>query len=484
MRKGIQALFVLSLLTTASAQEHPAGGHCELAEPIQLPASSVMGSNPLPPGSPLMIIPNWDATLLASSDEPYDIQSGANVLNLAINGTGIPAIALTVGTMRTAAQIAAELNANSTFRSVADASASNLHNGGGSGAAALFIRSRGAQFGLIEVQIHAQSAHASLGLSIGLTLTAVNAARRAVFEQAFADWESLILAGGNISSPYTARIGYRRAVPFGGLASASPLTSNGVIVGGFLDFDSSEAWFEDPTPANDSEFAGGGGPAGIDLLTIARHELGHALGWVGEPGRLHVATTLTAPIGLFTTTAQVASTADFADSGSLFIDGERIAYSSRTGTQFLGLTRAMNPTAHGFGAPVVREDNDYNITLLNIGVVGRGAHVDPVEHPGDIMRPLFNASERSPISLYPTAARLSLSQGATIPLSVIDVEGSVAPDGRAVAPWPNLTNASANTAPGIPFLLASGIYSEPVLPLTVNQAHEFLVTRAITVLFH
>jgi hypothetical protein len=37
-------------------------------------------------------------------------------------------------------------------------------------------------------------------------------------------------------------------------------------------------WFVDPTPANDSEFASGKPPAGMDLLTVVMHELGHEVG--------------------------------------------------------------------------------------------------------------------------------------------------------------------------------------------------------------
>jgi sugar lactone lactonase YvrE len=37
-------------------------------------------------------------------------------------------------------------------------------------------------------------------------------------------------------------------------------------------------WFVDPTPANDSEFATSKPPAGMDLLTVVMHELGHELG--------------------------------------------------------------------------------------------------------------------------------------------------------------------------------------------------------------
>src|SRR5262249_21006452 len=55
-------------------------------------------------------------------------------------------------------------------------------------------------------------------------------------------------------------------------------------------------WFVDPTPGDDSEFAGtgdvyalraDGGPAAgqMDLLTVVMHELGHGSGWeAGHPG--------------------------------------------------------------------------------------------------------------------------------------------------------------------------------------------------------
>ena len=37
-------------------------------------------------------------------------------------------------------------------------------------------------------------------------------------------------------------------------------------------------WFVDPTPRTDDEFSGATRPAGIDLLSVLSHELGHVLG--------------------------------------------------------------------------------------------------------------------------------------------------------------------------------------------------------------
>jgi len=48
----------------------------------------------------------------------------------------------------------------------------------------------------------------------------------------------------------------------------------------YLDTDAAGyGWFIDPTPFDDSEFAGSNKPAGMDILTVVMHELGHVLGY-------------------------------------------------------------------------------------------------------------------------------------------------------------------------------------------------------------
>jgi Ca2+-binding RTX toxin-like protein len=42
-------------------------------------------------------------------------------------------------------------------------------------------------------------------------------------------------------------------------------------------------WFVDPTPWDDVEFTGGTAPAGMDLMTVVMHELGHVLGYRDLP---------------------------------------------------------------------------------------------------------------------------------------------------------------------------------------------------------
>lgn len=56
------------------------------------------------------------------------------------------------------------------------------------------------------------------------------------------------------------------------------------------------------------------------------------------------ATSLTSGISSGTTTIPVASTANFIDSGFIFIGNEEIRYTSKTATSFNGITRGQNKT--------------------------------------------------------------------------------------------------------------------------------------------
>ena len=80
-----------------------------------------------------------------------------------------------------------------------------------------------------------------------------------------------------------AQLALLRAVQFQVVdLSATVPNEVGVALPGVVQLDATAAgfgWFVDPTPANDSEFAGRKPPpAGMDLLTVVMHELGHELG--------------------------------------------------------------------------------------------------------------------------------------------------------------------------------------------------------------
>jgi hypothetical protein len=55
----------------------------------------------------------------------------------------------------------------------------------------------------------------------------------------------------------------------------------GWSLNGVVELDATAAgygWYVDPTPGSDNAFSGGKPVAGMDLLTVVMHELGHQLG--------------------------------------------------------------------------------------------------------------------------------------------------------------------------------------------------------------
>ncbi len=455
-----------------------AHGACSGAFAVELPPGVSLGGVPAGErrSGPLQIVAEWDATLLSSNDENYVFTPGSNKLQLRINGVFLPVIVFPAITL-TADEVADVLDAVPAFAAECDARGWNSHNGGGTSAEAVLLRTHGASFGTIEVLNTADSAHNVLGFALGTTTTQVDAARRIIFRHAFDEWEALIQDGGEIQSPYIARVGYRPSRPLGALASAGPITSGGLIVGGVLNFDSTENWFEDPSPADDIEFENGSVPLfSYDLLTVARHEIGHALGFIGSDGLNDRTTTLAANLPPTATTCTVTSTAGFLDEGTFHVGGEIIEYTSKTPTQLLGLTR-NDPQATYFAGATVTSRNIYDRNRLNIGVYSAGDHTHDALHPNDLMNPTIGSRTRRPISLYPDVVRISRGRDATVPMVVLDPQGAPSPDGRAGFPFPDIESAAAATPSGIPFLMTNGTYLEPSLPTVVTSAHLFHLAR-------
>jgi len=228
-----------------------------------------------------------------------------------------------------------------------------------------------------------------------------------VIQQAINDWQALLQDHGTTTNPYP--ISFRVVDLPGALlgnTSAGYNAANGDLILGSMAIDSQTAFFVDPTPWEDSEFAPGAPPiTKPDLLTVVRHELGHALGMLyGLP----------------------------------HLDNNR--------------------DGDTFSAPLL------NVPMVSLG----GGHVDPAWMPTDLMIPSYPGGVRWSIALYPEVSILARAYGYLVPMRYVD-PSSGSPVGSAVAPYQTLSQALGDGT-ALPVLLSNGTHHVPVNYLTPATA--------------
>src|ERR1051325_9969719 len=218
----------------------------------------------------------------------------------------------------------------------------------------------------------------------------VPAADRAVIQQALGEWDSILQSRGVNPASYSVAFMYGKTSSSTTLAVTTvSYYADGTLAGASTVFSTNFVWFVDPTPADDGEF-GQNPPAGFDLLSVARHELGHAFGWAG--------------------TSRVT----------------------------------------GLVVNSVFDANRLNISL----VAGAPAHADPAAHPNELMVPSIGPGTRRPIQLYPTGALLSRAYQYQIPMNFVDPANGGTQTGSAWQPWQTLQKALTQSPAEIPLLLA------------------------------
>jgi hypothetical protein len=232
----------------------------------------------------------------------------------------------------------------------------------------------------------------------------VTAAQRAVFQQAINEWTAIIRTRGFTPSNYP--ITFTNG-PLSGTLLANTTTtfnsSSGDLISASITFDNdgTSTFYVDPNPADDTEFnvtPPATPPAGTDLLTVARHEIGHAIGWIN------------------------ANRVTNLSSGNVF-DAERL-----------------------------------NIAMTTMG----GQHTDPTVHTNDMMVPNLPASTRRSISLYPAAAMLARAYFYDITMRFVDGAYVGTETGSANQPWNTVREGAELTPDGMQLLLMPRTYHEAV----------------------
>jgi len=224
-------------------------------------------------------------------------------------------------------------------------------------------------------------------------------ANRTIIQYAVDEWDYLIQT--TVNAPYLYAISFQFA-PLGpttlGLTRTYVDGETGDLLYAEITFNTGFIWFIDPSPSEDSDVASS--PANsYDLLTVARHEIAHAVGWISI--------------------------------------GDHI-------------TDLMH-------------DDIFDPSRMNIATTyPNQMHVNRSHHPNDLMLPNIGTRSRRPISIYPDLSLIARAFDYGVRTRYVDKDASLLFIGTANWPFKTVQHAFESTPSGIPIVIIPGTYIEDV----------------------